>query len=497
VKKSKILTELLRYFFSFLTILFFLFTQGSAIAQISVEEEGRTTEDFRPAEEQKTEPPGRLYEPGLRQDIKPGIGSKIFSASMELIKSYHVNTLSDRDLFRQTIDKLGLVLLPHCLENVEPSEDCAGSYETCFEEAIQAISERCKLDKDRLLLKALNIILRDLDPNSTLLDSSMINELKISTAGKFGGVGMVVTARNNGYVVIASFDGSPAQRAGIGAGDTILEIDGKPLQGLPLQEVLGMVRGPAGSMMSVVVKNSKTTAISSVRLRRKMIRIAPVRSLMFEEGIGYLRIVNFQENTGREVEKALLKMLDSSRYGLKGLILDLRDNPGGLFEEAIKVAGLFRPGSTITSLRGRNAQFNREFNAASRKTLPQIPIVVLINKGTASASEILAGALQGGSNVLVLGERSFGKASVQVVFPLSDGMALRLTTAHYYTADGRDIEGKGLEPDISIDSPEGLTLHKIGFSKPSELENDHEIKIALEYLLYDRLPSRSPFPTWY
>jgi len=454
-------------------------------------------DDIYTALAQESEPATRSYQPSLPNVGTPGKGLNIFREALNLIRQYYVASVSENELFQNAWDNFVFSLLPQCTEEVQTKEDCVEPSEDCLIQAIQAIGENCRLDIDRLFLKALMSVIRGLDPNSTLLDQAMMNELKISTAGKFGGVGIVVTAKNNDYVVISSLDGSPAQKAGLGAGDTILEIDGKPLHGLPLLEVLSMVRGPAGSTMTAVVKSNKTGAIRGVRLKRRVISIAPVKSLILDHSVGYIRIVNFQDNTGREVGKALVKMFSYAPGSLRGLILDLRDNPGGLFEEAIRVAGLFRPSSTITSLRGRNPQVNREFVAPSRNALPEIPTVVLINKGSASASEILAGALRGLPNVLVMGERSFGKASVQVVFPLNHGMALRLTTAHYYTADGRDIDGRGVEPDVAIDSPEGFAMPKIGFPKPSEVSNDPEIRIAVEYLLQGRLPSRSPFSTWY
>lgn len=433
---------------------------------------------------------------GPGEDASPR-GANTFREAIFMMREYYAKPLSDKDLLQNAYDTLSLVVLPQCMEQVPHNEDCPGPAEDCLIRVIQSIGQRCHMDTERLFLIALRGILGGFDANSSLLDQAMMNELKITTAGKFGGVGMVVASRNSDYVVISALDGSPAQKAGIAAGDAILEIDGKPLHGLPLMEVLGMVRGPAGSTMTALVKKNKTGLIREVRLKRRVISIASVKSSILDKSIGYIRIVNFQANTGRDVQRALDKLLGPGPHKIRGLILDLRDNPGGLFDEAIKVAGLFRPAATITSLRGRNPQVNREFVGPSVQSFPAIPMVVLINRGSASASEILAGALQGLPQVLVLGERSFGKASVQAVFPLAGGIALRLTTAHYYTANGRDIEATGIEPDVEIESPEGVTTQGLDFSKPTELANDPEIRAAMDYLLHGRLPSKSPFPTWY
>jgi carboxyl-terminal processing protease len=227
-----------------------------------------------------------------------------------------------------------------------------------------------------------------------------------------------------------------------------------------------------------------------------VIRIPPVRYLNLGSGLGYLRIVNFQQNTAEEVRKALSRAFPRGKEALKGLILDLRDNPGGLFDQAIEVADQFLPSGTITSLRGRNPTLSREFVAGTKPNFRRTPVVVLINRGTASASEILAGALQGQPGVRVVGEKSFGKASVQAVYPLRGGSALRLTTARYYTPDGRDIDGKGLEPDIIEEvTEEGLGKQRVDLLKVAELEEDKGVRKAIECLLSSRSAVKGTFPT--
>ncbi len=400
---------------------------------------------------------GQTSAPRFSAGAGGGLGQ--FGDAVHLILEHYVKKIPAEDLFKMVMDKLALVVLPQCVEDIEP---CSGDIDECLATDINAMAARCNMDVNRLLSAVLNILLQELDPNSCVMDSGMLKELEIGTSGKFGGVGVVVSAKGADYVVVSPFEGSPAYKAGIKAGDTILDIDGQSIHGLPLLEVLRKVRGPAGSIMSVRVMDGKSGSVRQIRLQRRTIRIPPVRYLVLEPKIGYLRIVNFQKGTVSEVRKALGQVLRLGVQEPAGLILDLRDNPGGLFDEAIQVANLFKSSGVITSVRGRQGRLNRDFKANGESRLPQIPLVILINKGTASASEILVGALQGLPEVLVMGERSFGKASVQAVYPLNKGMAIRLTTAHYYTADGRDIDGKGLEPDVVIhDSDESPTKGKI------------------------------------
>ena len=436
-------------------------------------------------------------DPAARSKRQRGEDAQLLSETMRLIKDYYFEDVSPQLVLGKAFELLAMTLPPQCTEDVDAVSDCSGLPEQCFMQAVAGISGKCGMDTDAVLRKALNILLRELDSNSSFLDAAMLKELEISMSGKFGGVGMVVSAKGGEYVVVSPFDSSPAEKAGIRAGDVIEEIDGHPLHGLSLLEVLAMVRGPAGSNMSVTIRDPGSGHIRNITLRRRVIRIPPVRFAMLEDGVGYLRIVNFQEQTVREVAKALTPTPGRRSGKLRGLILDLRDNPGGLFSEAIRVADLFLSSATITSVRGRNRKLNREFTAMPKETPINLPTVILINKGSASAAEILAGALQGRPNVLVAGERSFGKASVQAVFPLRKGAAVRLTTAHYFTADGRDIDGKGLDPDAEMASPQGLMTEILGPASPSVIESDREVKNALQYLISGRFPGRSPFSSLY
>jgi len=421
------------------------------------------------------------------------MGLQTFEEVVNLIRENYVHELSDEEIFLAPIDSLTFTMLPHCTEDVQFSEACNRDPRRCLRDFLKGITNRCHVNREQLLTKVLNALLSNLDANSNLLDADMMKELTIWTSGKFGGVGMVVTLRGGDYVVVSPFEGSPAHKAGVKSGDTVVEIDGQVLHGLSLMDVLRKVRGPAGSVMSVSLQDGRTGQLKELRVRRQVITVPPVRYVQLASGIGYLRIVNFQHNTAAEVRKVLSRLPERGAGELRGLILDLRDNPGGLFNEAIQVADQFLPSGPITSVRGRNRLLNEEFMASTKAGFRRTPLVILINRGTASASEILTGALQGRPQVVVMGEKSFGKASVQAVYPLRKGTALRLTTAHYYTADGRDIDGKGLEPDLPADvTSDGLT-EKVDLLNRFELEGDRGVKEAVNWLCFSNSPNRSPW----
>jgi len=416
-------------------------------------------------------------------------GFELFDDAMRLTKQHYADPVNEREALERTLERITLSLPPHCTEDAISFRDCSRSAQTCFKEVISQIAARCNIKTDRLVVRAVNIFMQSLDANSSLLDAEMLKELKIGTSGQFGGIGIVVSPKDGDYIVVSPFEGTPAFKAGIKAGDIVVEIDGQKLHGLPLMEVLKKVRGQAGSAISIKIQDGRTGELRQIRMHRQLIRIPPVRYAIIKPGIAYVRIKNFQESAPRDVENALKQIGATSGGHLGGLILDLRDNPGGLFDEAIEVADLLLASGRITSVIGRNSGLNREFRATGRNKFRMPPTVVLINKGTASASEILAGALQGRPNFLVMGERSFGKASVQAVFPMRRGMALRITTAHYYTADGRDIDAKGLVPDVLVEDASDEIREKLDVLRNDQLEGDPCIRQALDFLIQSGQPS--------
>jgi carboxyl-terminal processing protease len=372
----------------------------------------------------------------------------VFTEVLRLIDQFYVEPVSTKELLSTAWTRLTMALPPHCVEGADgawPREPDA--VKSSFEKA-RSVAATCDIEPAKVLSTLLNLALKELDKNTCLLDRVMVKELRISLSGEFGGVGMTVSTKAGRHVVLSVSEGSPAQRAGIRPGDSVLEIDGTPIEGLTLPEVLDRVRGAVGSVIWLTVEEAKTETVRHMRLRRASIHVRPVRSAVLGDGVGYVRILSFQKSTATATKKALRDLKRQIAGKPKGLVLDLRDNPGGLFDQAIQVADLFIDSGLITSLRGRGGQLHHEFKASRHAMMPLVPVVVLINSGTASAAEVLAGAMKGRAGVVLMGHRSFGKASVQAVYLLTNGEALRLTTAHYYTATGCDIEGKGLEPDV-------------------------------------------------
>nr|MCS5562617.1 S41 family peptidase [Oleiphilaceae bacterium] len=274
-------------------------------------------------------------------------------------------------------------------------------------------------------------------------------DLQVTTTGEFGGLGIEVTMEDGFVKVVTPVDGSPASKAGIQAGDLILKIDETFVKGLTLGEAVELMRGEVGSEIELMVLSEGDEKPHQVTLTRDKIQLHSVKSRMLEPGMGYLRISQFQNNTGDDARKALDKLAKEDT--LRGLVLDLRNNPGGVLGGAVEVADLFMDSGLIVYTQGREQSSRSDFNAKPGDHLNGIPMVVLVNGGSASASEIVAGALQDQGRAIVVGNRTFGKGSVQTVLPLSKDKALKLTTARYYTPDGRSIQAEGIEPDIAVD----------------------------------------------
>ena len=313
----------------------------------------------------------------------------------------------------------------------------------------------------KLIEGAINGMLTSLDPHSSYLSPNEFKEMQTETRGEFGGLGIEVTMEEGLIKVVAPIDETPAARAGILANDIITQINGEPVQGLTLNQAVDKMRGPVNSSVKLTIQRKEKKEPLEVELTREIIRIRPVRARTEGEDIGYLRITQFNEQT-YEALRAAIKTI-AGEVGpdkLKGYVIDLRNNPGGLLDQAIMVSDAFLERGEIVSTRGRNAEETQRY-AAKGKGLDLVggkPLVVLINGGSASASEIVAGALQDHKRATVLGTRSFGKGSVQTIIPLGDRGALRLTTARYYTPSGRSIQAKGIEPDQEVlqDIPDEL-----------------------------------------
>lgn len=307
------------------------------------------------------------------------------------------------------------------------------------------------IDDKTLLENAIKGMLGNLDPHSAYLEPSAFSELQESTSGEFGGLGIEVGLEDGFLQVISPIDDTPASKAGIEAGDIIAKIDGHPVKGVSLTEAVDQLRGKPGSQVTLTVIRDGGQPFE-VKLVRAVIKVRSVKSQLLEPGYGYLRLTQFQINSGEEVAKALAKLAaDNGGKPLTGLVMDLRNNPGGVLQAAVEVADQFLTDGLIVYTKGRLPNAELRFSAEPGGPAEKVPLVVLINGGSASAAEIVAGALQDHKRAILMGTDSFGKGSVQTVLPLNNDRALKLTTALYYTPNGRSIQAQGIVPDIKVD----------------------------------------------
>jgi carboxyl-terminal processing protease len=327
----------------------------------------------------------------------------------------------------------------------------------------------------KLIDKAIQGMVHSLDPHSALLTPDDFKELKVETQGEFTGIGVSITMRKGFVTVISPIVGTPAYKSGIKAGDRIVKVDGKPTT--DLRQAVKMIRGPKGAKVVVTIVRKGSKEPISFDLIRDIIPVESVKSIVLKPGYGYVWVTNFRDNTTEDLVAAL-KKYESAKVPLKGLILDLRDDPGGLLNQAIKVSDLFLEKGKILSVKGRLKKNDQVFEATPNEVKRDYPIVVLINGGSASASEIVAGALQDQKRALILGTTSFGKGSVQSVETLRDGYGLKLTIARYYTPSGRSIQAKGIKPDIIVKrrfiDEEEMNYIDEGLIKEKDLQNHLE-----------------------
>jgi carboxyl-terminal processing protease len=346
-----------------------------------------------------------------------------------------------------------------------------------FSDVIELIEREYvdEVDTKELIQKAIQGMVQSLDPHSALLPLEAYEDLQIDTKGKFTGIGIHITMQDGFVTVISPIEDTPAYKAGIKARDRIIKVDGNSAK--DLREAVKMMRGPKGTKVVVTILREGVKKPLEFELIRDVIPIQSVKQITLEPGYGYIRLSNFTGTTTNELEQALGK-LENSDIPLKGLILDLRNNGGGLLNQSIKVADLFLDDGKILSIKGRNKKNTKVFNASVSSIKREYPLVVLINGGSASASEIVAGALQDHKRALILGTTSFGKGSVQTVETLRDGSGLKLTIARYYTPNDRSIQAKGIEPDIYLRlrrlDPEEMARKDEGLLKEKDLENHLE-----------------------
>ncbi|RDB44665.1 S41 family peptidase [Halomonas sp. DQ26W] len=345
---------------------------------------------------------------------------------------------------------LPLAALPLTAQAITPADELPLEDIQTFAEVFERIKRAYveEVDDRTLIRNAMRGMLSELDPHSAYLDRDEFQSLRETTEGQFGGIGIEVGLENGRLTIITPIDDTPASRAGLQARDTILSIDGTSTERLSLQEAVSLMRGAPGSKTNVTILRSGEDSAFDVTLTREIIRTISVRSELLETGYGYLRVSQFQSRTGEQVSNAIRQL---EREGpLEGLILDLRNNPGGVLQAAVAVADAFLESGLVVYTEGRLPNTEMSFSAGSETAAPEVPLVVLINGGSASAAEIVAGALQDQRRGVIMGTDTFGKGSVQQIMPLGNGEGLKLTTALYYTPNGRSIQALGIEPDVEV-----------------------------------------------
>ncbi|HWO06050.1 MAG TPA: S41 family peptidase [Methylomirabilota bacterium] len=373
--------------------------------------------------------------------------------------------------------------------------DTAATYENLrlFTEVLSIVQSQYvdEVAPKDIIYNAIKGTLRGLDPHSSFLDPDMYREMQVETSGSFGGLGIEITLRDDVLTVVAPIEGTPAYRAGIQPGDRILKIEGLSTKDMQLADAVKRMRGKPGSKITVTIVREGWTEPKDFLITREQIRVQSVKNNQLEPGIEYIRLRQFQEQTSNDLETALEKYVKEGK--IQGLVLDLRNNPGGLLTSAVEVTEKFlEPGKLVVYTEGRVRNQNMRFSSNAKRSFTDFPVVVLVNQGSASASEIVAGALQDYGRAVVLGTQSFGKGSVQTIIPLSDGSGLRLTTAKYFTPKGRSIHGKGITPDILVEGPKTTAVNTTGenpnptppvVETPQEqLKRDPQLQRALDLL---------------
>lgn len=339
---------------------------------------------------------------------------------------------------------------PEAEEEQEPGPRLPLNELRVFAEAFNRISSAYveEIDDRQLLENAIRGMLSQLDPHSAYLDKDSFDDLQETTSGNYGGLGIEIGMEDGFVRVIAPMDDTPAAKAGIESGDLIVQLDGEPVKGMSLAEAIEAMRGDPGSDIKVTLVKNGESSPSDLTITREIIKVASVRQRFIEDGFAYLRIAQFQSGTGDEVEKAIIRLKDEG--DLDGLIIDLRNNPGGVLQSAVEVSDVFMEEGLIVYTVGRRDQTQLKYNATGKDATNGVPIVVLVNEGTASASEIVAGALQDHGRAIVMGTNTFGKGSIQTILPLNNEKAIKLTTARYFTPNGKSIQAEGIVPDIWV-----------------------------------------------
>ena len=344
-----------------------------------------------------------------------------------------------------------------------------------FSEVLEKIKDEYveEVDQSEVMDSAINGVLQSLDPYSSYMNPEIFEEMQTETSGEFGGLGIEVSMESGVVKVIAPIDDTPASKAGIKAGDFIVKINGEQVQGKTLMEAVNMMRGPQGSSIEITIRRKGLKKAKVFKITREIIEIKSVVSKLVDNKVGYLRLRAFNENSSNQLKKEISKIEKNKQ--LVGYILDLRNNPGGLLSQAIKITDFFLDNGEIVSTKGRDSRENRKFFAKAGDSIKGKPLIVLINNGSASASEIVAGALQDQKRAVLLGETTFGKGSVQQIMPLKNNGAIRLTVSKYYLPSGKSISDIGIIPDIKIEE-EG---EKFSINTTTDNQLNYAIKLLI------------------
>ena len=370
---------------------------------------------------------------------------------------------------------------------VSKATDSGATYEQLrlFTEVLSIVQNQYvdEVPPKDLIYSAIKGTLRGLDPHSSFLDPDSYREMQVETSGSFGGLGIEITLKDDVLTVVAPIEGTPAYRAGLQTGDRIVKIDGLSTKDMQLSDAVKRMRGKPGTKVTVTIAREGWTEPKDFEIAREQIRVQSVRAHDLGGGIAYLKLRQFQEQSPHDLEQALDK---AAKGGMKALVLDLRGNPGGLLTAAVEVSEKFvDDGKLVVYTEGRVRNQNMRFSAHAKKSYPNLPMVVLVNQGSASASEIVAGALQDWGRAIIVGAQTFGKGSVQTIIPLSDGSGLRLTTAKYYTPKGRSIHGKGITPDIVVEIPKETAVRdrvQPVLDPLEELRKDVQVQRAIDVI---------------
>jgi carboxyl-terminal processing protease len=372
---------------------------------------------------------------------------------------------------------------------VSKGTDSGATYEQLrlFTEVLSIIQNQYvdEVPPKELIYSAIRGTLRGLDPHSSFLDPESYKEMQVETSGSFGGLGIEITLKDDVLTVVSPIEGTPAYRAGLQTGDRIVRIDGLTTKDMQLADAVKRMRGKPGTKVTITVVREGWTEPKDFEISREQIRVHSVRSADLGGGIAYIKLRQFQEQSPSDMSAALEK---AAKGGMKALVLDLRNNPGGLLTAAVEITEEFiDEGKLVVYTEGRVRNQNMRFTAHAKKSYPNLPMVVLVNQGSASASEIVAGALQDWGRAIIVGTQSFGKGSVQTIIPLSDGSGLRLTTAKYYTPKGRSIHGKGITPDIVVEQPKEVAAAardrlQAALDQAEDLRRDVQVQRAIDVI---------------